>query len=82
MSLTCFHFQSEPVSDEGDELRIRGFSLMIIDGVAEEGIDGIHLASVPCNLDGVADCEPSAPMKKETHSTRLGENNLPLCWLL
>jgi len=28
---------------------------VIIHGVAEEGIDSIHLASVPCNFDSVAD---------------------------
>ena len=28
---------------------------MIIDCIAEEGVDGIHLASVPCNFDGMAD---------------------------
>ena len=57
--LACFHFQAEPISDKGDALRIRGFPLVIIDRVAEEGVDGIHLSSVPCNLDGVADFVPS-----------------------
>lgn len=47
MSSACFHFQSEPVSNQRNEFTIRGFSFVIIDGVAEEGIDGIHLASVP-----------------------------------
>ena len=28
---------------------------MIIDGIAEEGINGIHLAPVPCHFDSVAD---------------------------
>ena len=28
---------------------------MIIDGVSKQGINGIHLASVPCHFNGVAD---------------------------
>ena len=28
---------------------------MIIDGIAKKGIDGVHLASVPCHFDGVTD---------------------------
>ena len=55
MSSACFHFQSEPVSNQRNEFTIRGLSLMIIHRIAEKGIDGVYLTSVPCNLDGVAD---------------------------
>ena len=55
MSSACFHFQSEPVSNQCDKLRICGFSLMVVYGVAEKGINGIYLASVPCYFDGMAD---------------------------
>ena len=44
---TCFHIQPQSISDQRDELRIRGLSLVIIDGIAEEGIDGVHLAAGP-----------------------------------
>ena len=43
------------VSDQGDELRIGGFALCIADGVAEKSLQSIQVATVPCNLNGMAD---------------------------
>ena len=43
------------VSDQCDKFRIRGFSLGIADGVAEEPLERIQVASVPGNFDGMAD---------------------------
>ena len=43
------------VSDKGDKLRIRGFSLGIADGIAEESLQGIQIASVPGYFDSVTD---------------------------
>ena len=43
------------VSDQGDELTIRGFSLGIADGIAEKSLQRIQITSVPGNFDGMAD---------------------------
>lgn len=42
------------VSDQGDELGIGGLALGVADGVAEEALQGIQIAPIPCHLDGVA----------------------------
>ena len=55
---------------------------MIIDGVAEEGINGIHLASVPCHFDGVADFVPSALEEKPAIWLPFWKMNLLLNWSL
>ena len=47
--------QLQFISDKGDELRIRGFSLGIADGVAEKSLQRIQVASVPGYFDGMAD---------------------------
>ena len=44
------------VSDQGDKLRVRGFSLGITDRIPEEPLQSVQIPSVPGNLDGVADC--------------------------
>ena len=44
------------VSDQGDELTIRGFSLGIADGIAEKSLQSIQITAVPCHFDGVSDC--------------------------
>ena len=82
MSSACFHFQSEPVSNQCDKLRICGFSLMVVYGVAEKGIDGIHLAPVPCHFDGVADFVPSALEEKPAIWLPFWKMNLLLNWSL
>ena len=43
------------VSDKRDKLRIRGFSLGIADGVAEESLQRIQIPSVPGHFDGMPD---------------------------
>ena len=43
------------VCDQGDELRIRGFSLGITDCIPKEPLQGIQIPSVPGHFDGVAD---------------------------
>ena len=46
----------ELVSDQGDEFRIRGFSLGIADSVAEKSLEGIQITTIPSYLNGVSDC--------------------------
>ena len=43
------------VRNQGDELRIRGFSFGIADRVAEQSLQSVQIASVPGYFDGVAD---------------------------
>ena len=43
------------VSDKGDEFGIRGFSLGIADGIAEESLERVQIPSVPGHLNGVPD---------------------------
>lgn len=45
----------ELVRDQGDKLGIRGFSLGVGHRIAEESLEGIQIASIPCNLNGMAD---------------------------
>ena len=56
------------VRDQGDKLRIGGLSLGIADGIAEEPLQGIQIAPIPGDLDGVPDC----PL----HSGRRGAEGL------
>ena len=44
----------ELVRNQGDELRIGGFSLGVADGVAEEPLEGVQVSSVPGDFNGVA----------------------------
>ena len=53
--LVQFVFEAEIIGDHRDEFRIRGLSAVILNGVAEIGIEGIDVTSVPRDLDGVAD---------------------------
>ena len=82
LTSACFHFQSEPVSNQRNEFAIRGFSFVIIDRIAEKGIDGVYLTSVPCNLDGVADFVPSALEEKLAIWLPFWKMNLLLNWSL
>ena len=50
-----FSFKGEIISDHRDELRIRGLALDAGDRVAEELLQGLHVAAVPGDLDRVAD---------------------------
>ena len=47
--------QLELVCNQGDEFRVRGFSLGIADGIAEKSLQSIQVASVPGDFDGMAD---------------------------
>ena len=47
--------QPHLVSYHRNELRVRGFSAQVMDGVAEVAVEGVHVSPVPCHLDGVAD---------------------------
>ena len=47
-------FQPQIIRDHGDELRIGGLAAVILDGVAEVGVEGIHVAAIPRHLNGVA----------------------------
>ena len=47
--------QPHLIRDHRDELRVGRFAAQIVDGVAEVAVQGIHIATVPCHLDGVAD---------------------------
>ena len=47
--------QPHLVGDHGNEFRICGLAAQVVDGVAEVAVQGIHIATVPCHLDGVAD---------------------------
>ena len=47
--------QPHLIGDHGDELAVGGLAAQVVDGVAEIRVQGIHIAPVPCHLDGVAD---------------------------
>ena len=46
--------QTQAVGDHGDELGIRRLALDVRHGVAEEFLQRFDIASVPCDLDGMA----------------------------
>ena len=43
------------ISDQCNEFTIRGFALGIADGIAEEALEGVQVATIPGDFDGVAD---------------------------
>ena len=43
------------VSDKGNKLRVRGFSLGIADCIAEKSLQRIQVASVPGHFNGMSD---------------------------
>ena len=47
--------QPHLVRNHCDELAIRWFSPQVMDGITEVAVEGVHIATVPCHLDGVAD---------------------------
>jgi len=49
--------QSEIIRYHRDKLRIGGLAAVVLDGVAKVAVEGIHVAAVPRDLDGVADGE-------------------------
>ena len=47
--------QPHLVRNHCDELRVGGLAAQVMDGITEVAVEGIHIAPVPCHLDGVAD---------------------------
>ena len=47
--------ESEIIGDHGDEFGICGLASVVLNCVAEVGIEGIDVAAIPRDLDGVAD---------------------------
>ena len=47
--------QPHLIRDHGDELRVCGLSAQVMDGVAEVAVQRVHIAPVPCHLNGMAD---------------------------
>ena len=47
--------QSQIIRDHRDKFRICGLSSVVLDGISKVRIQRIHVTSVPCDLDGVAD---------------------------
>ena len=52
-SLAAFQTQADAVGNHGDEFAVGRLSAGVMDSVAKEGIQHIHIASVPCNFNGV-----------------------------
>ena len=61
------------VGDKRNKLRIGGLSLGVTHGVAKEALQGVQIAPIPGNLDGVAD----GPL----HSRRGGAEGLGHLWI-
>ena len=54
-NLAGLELEGQFVNDKRNEFRIGGFSLGITDGIPEESLQRIQIASVPGYFDGVAD---------------------------
>ena len=67
--------QPHLISDHCDELRVGGFSAQVMDGVAEVAVEGVHVAPVPCHLNGVAD----GPLHAAGGGAVFRIGNLPNC---
>ena len=46
--------QAEIIGDHGDELAVRRLALYVRHRVPEELLQGLDVAAVPCDLDGMA----------------------------
>ena len=53
--LVQFVFEPQIICNHRDKLAICGLSAIILDGISKVRIQRIHVASVPRDLDGVAD---------------------------
>lgn len=53
--LGTFHLKLQFVRNQGNKLRVRGFSLGIGHRIAEEPLQGIQIPPIPGHLDGMAD---------------------------
>ena len=67
--------QPHLVGNHRNELRVRWFSPQVMDGVAEVAVEGIHIAPVPCHLNGMAD----GPLHAAGSGTVFRIGNLPNC---
>lgn len=47
--------QAEPIAEHGDKFAVCGLSAGIVDGIAKIGVERIHIPSIPCHFDSVAD---------------------------
>ena len=47
--------QPHLIGDHGNELAVGGLAAQVVDGVAEVAVQGVHIAPVPCHLNGMAD---------------------------
>ena len=47
--------ESEIICDHRDKLTVRGLAAVVLHGIAEVGIESVNVASVPRDLNGVAD---------------------------
>ena len=54
-NLAGLELQGQFVSDKGDEFGIRGFSFGIADSIPKKSLQSVQIATIPCNLNGVAD---------------------------
>ena len=64
MRFFLIHFILQPqiIRDHGNELAVRRFSAVVLDGVAEVGVERIDVASVQCDLNGEADGTLDRPL--------------------
>ena len=51
--------QPQLVCQQGNEFRIGGLALAVVHGIAEERVDRIQIAPIPCDFDRVANGTPS-----------------------
>ena len=47
-------FQTEIVCDHSNEFAVGWLSSIVLNGIAEIGIERIHITSIPCNLNCMA----------------------------
>ena len=57
--LVQFILESEIIRDHGNKFRIGGLSAIVLDGIPKIGVERIHVAAIPRDLDGVADGKKS-----------------------
>ena len=46
--------QAQFIGDHGDELAVGGLAPGVVDGIAEVGVQHVHVAPVPSHFNGVA----------------------------
>ena len=51
-----FALQSQLVTDDCNELRIRRFALVILDGITKQIVQGFQLAAIPRQFNCMSDC--------------------------